>query len=387
MRAVFTIALKDLRQRMRDRSAVVLSFVAPLAIATLMSFAFRGTETFHATIGLVDLDRGTIAGAFDELLARPELTSVITVRRFATEAEARQAVDDRRVAAAWVLPADLTASVTTGATADVRTLTDVNAAIAGEVATSVAQGFASRINAQGLAIATALSNGSSTSPAELQSLLGTLPESEQLVEQAAGTRELKGINYYGPGMAIFFGFFTIGFTARSYFSDRREGMLDRVAAAPVHPFAVVVGKALSAFVLTLTSLIVMGVVTTVALGADWGPRPAALAVCVAMALSVTALATLVIAAARTERQSEGFSSLLVFGLALLGGNFVFMSAAPTLVRKLALITPNGWALRAFMDMSTGAGGGAAVVPIIAILLVTLGATGLALVLRQWRPAT
>jgi len=33
MSAVLAIALKDLRQRLRDRSALVLGFVAPLAVA------------------------------------------------------------------------------------------------------------------------------------------------------------------------------------------------------------------------------------------------------------------------------------------------------------------------------------------------------------------
>jgi ABC-2 type transport system permease protein len=78
--------------------------------------------------------------------------------------------------------------------------------------------------------------------------------------------------------------------------------------------------------------------------------------------------------------------MIVFGLAILGGNFVFLSSAPKLVRTLALATPNGWALRAFMDMSTGAGAGSAVQPVLAILLVTLVAGGAALVVRQRRTA-
>ena len=50
MRAVLVIATKELRQRLRDRSALVLGFVAPIAIATLMSIAFRSTDDFSFTI-------------------------------------------------------------------------------------------------------------------------------------------------------------------------------------------------------------------------------------------------------------------------------------------------------------------------------------------------
>ena len=58
----------------------------------------------------------------------------------------------------------------------------------------------------------------------------------------------------------------------------------------------------------------------------------------------------------------------MFVLALLGGNFVFISAEPPLMRGLAVLTPNGWALRAFTDLSTTGGRlGAVVVPVLAIL--------------------
>lgn len=63
LRAALLIAGKDLRQRIRDRSALVLGFVAPLGIAALMSFAFSGAESFHATLAVADEDGGEVATA------------------------------------------------------------------------------------------------------------------------------------------------------------------------------------------------------------------------------------------------------------------------------------------------------------------------------------
>ncbi|MEV1063616.1 hypothetical protein [Streptomyces sp. NPDC050263] len=40
MRTVLSIAAKDLRQRLRDRSAWVIVFLAPVLIAGLMALAF-----------------------------------------------------------------------------------------------------------------------------------------------------------------------------------------------------------------------------------------------------------------------------------------------------------------------------------------------------------
>jgi ABC-2 type transport system permease protein len=86
-------------------------------------------------------------------------------------------------------------------------------------------------------------------------------------------------------------------------------------------------------------------------------------------MAVVCLTALVMGVAHTQRQAEGVASMLVFGLALLGGNFLFVSAAPSIMRRLALLTPNGWAMRAFMDLSTTGGGfGAIATPVTAILV-------------------
>jgi ABC-2 type transport system permease protein len=139
---------------------------------------------------------------------------------------------------------------------------------------------------------------------------------------------------------------------------------------------------LSVFLYGLLSLATVAVVTTLLFGADWGPPPAAAALCVAMVLAVVCLTAFVIAVSRTERQAEGFASLLVFGLALLGGNFIFVSVSPSLIRRLALLTPNGWALRGFTDLATGASAHAVVQPIVAILAFSLVIGGVAAVFSR-----
>ena len=63
------IAGKDLRLRFRDRSVLMLGFAAPLMIATLMSFAFKGTDSFHVTVVVVDVAVRCARRAGSRLLA------------------------------------------------------------------------------------------------------------------------------------------------------------------------------------------------------------------------------------------------------------------------------------------------------------------------------
>ena len=380
LRAALTIAGKDLRQRLRDRSAIVLGFVAPLLIATVMNAAFGGAADFHATIAVADDDRGPLAAQVMATLRAPELADVVTVEVLGDGAAARRAVDDGDADAAVVVPAGFSAAATSDAAVSLDVLTSVDAELAGEVAGSLAAAFTSRLSAVRLAVAAALAAGAPGEAADQvahRTLAADPPE--VVVDRATGDRPLEGIAYYGPGMAMFFVLFAVGFTARSFFVERREGTLDRIAASPLRPAAVLAGKALSVFAYALASLLTVSLVAGAVFGASWGSPVGVVVLCVAMAVAVVALVGLVIGVARTERQAETVSSALTFTLALVGGNFVFLGNAPEALRRLAALTPNGLALRGFTDLATGAAVAEAVVgPVLGIAAFTVGAGAVAL---------
>ncbi|MEZ5177335.1 MAG: ABC transporter permease [Acidimicrobiales bacterium] len=353
MRPALLIAGKDLRLRFRDRSALVLGFVAPLAIATVMSFAFGGAADFHVTVVVVDRDGGDLAAALTSVLRSDDLQEILTVETADSVAEASRTIDDGDAQAGLVIPEGFTDAVAGPSPKGFEVLTSVDDASAGQVVRSIASSFTAQLDADRLSVATALAAGA---PADdLEALVAAATEERlpvALAEQDTGARPLTALSYYAPGMGIFFLFFAISFTARGWYAEAREGTLERMAAA-ASTGQILLGKAISVFAYGLASLGTMALVTSVVFGADWGgPLPAATLI-TAVVLSVVCLTAFVIVVARTERQAEGLSSMLVFGLALLGGNFVVISGAPVLLRRLALLTPNGWALRGFVDVSTG----------------------------------
>jgi ABC-2 type transport system permease protein len=354
VRVALVIAGKDLRQRIRDRSALVLGFVAPLAIAALMSFAFTGTESFHVDVAVVDGDHSELSAAFIEVLGSPGLSDVLTVQAFAEESAAATALDGGDVQAAIVIPFGFAAAATqaSGPLA-MEVLTSIDYTLAGQVARSVTEAFVAQVNADRLSVTTALAAGAPLD--QLGTLAAEAAELElpaATVQRPSGDRPLKPISYFAPGMGIFFVLFAVGFGARGWFLEQRAGTLERMAAA-ARPSQILLGKALSVFAYGIASLATIAVSTTLLFGADWGgPLPAA-ALIVAMVTAVVALTALVTLVARTERQAEGVASIVTFTLALLGGNFIFVSSAPPLLRRLSLLTPNGWALRGFVDLSTG----------------------------------
>ena len=383
LRTALLVAGKDLRQRLRDRSALVIAFVAPFVLATIIGLAFGGDSAFRATYAVADADRGPVAAGFtDGVLASPGLRDLVTVRRVDT-GEARALVDRGEADAAFLLPAGFSASVQQGGAATITVVESGENPIAGQVARSLAEAYAAELAATQLAVRTALdTSGQPPAQAEARRLGERATAARapvQLAQGQAGGRTIEAANSFGPSMAIYFLFFTVSFGARSILAERRQGTMQRLLASAASPGGVLAGKALAAFTLGTASMLVMWLATTVVFGADWGDPVAVVALTVSSVLSAIGITALVVTLARTDEQAEGYSSLVVFTLALLGGNFVYLAQLPELLQRVSLLTPNGWALRGFVDLVADGGGLSTVaVPVAVTLTVGLVTGGLAL---------
>lgn len=385
MRAVLLVAAKDVRQRFRDRSALVLGFAAPLLVSLLMATAFGGVDDLHADVAVVDEDGGEVAAALVEVLTGPELEELLTVE-VRTRPEAAASVDDRDLDAALVVPAGFTDAVVAGREARLEVLANVDSPLSAAVTRSIAESFLGQVRAARIAAVTAAAAGADQDPAELARLAAERAAAIGVEEGDLGGRQLSMLSYYAPAMAIFFMLYAVGFAARGWFVEVGAGTLDRMGAAPLRPGTVLAGKALAVAAYAGASLATTAIVTAVAFGAHWGPPAAVAAVLAAMVVAVVAITAFVIACSRTPEQADGLASMITFGLAILGGNFVFLGAAPEAMRRAALATPNGWALRAVTDLSTGSAASAAVVPVLAILAISLAVAGAAAVVARRREA-
>jgi ABC-2 type transport system permease protein len=389
VRVVLAIAAKDLRQRLRDRSAWVIVFLAPVLITALMALAFTNNEDFRADIGVVDLDRGTAATGLTQVLRSPELEGTVRTRSYGAESDARRAVDAGDVHVAIVVPAGFTEALNGGGSTPVRILDSVDYGLQAQLARAVTESYVAQVNADRLSVATAVAAGAPRADVpRLAARAAVLRLPEQVRAQGLPDDPLKVISYFGPSMGMFFVLFTVGFGARGYFVEQQQGTLDRIAAAPVGRGALLLGKSVSTFVYSLASLTTVTLVSWLVFDARWADPVGVAALSVALAVCVVTLTALVIALVRTEQQAQGLSSVLVFALVLLGGNFVFASGTTPTIRRLALFTPNGWALRGFTDLGTGVRGWDAVgAPLLGIAAFSAAVAVVTVLLLRLRRTT
>src|SRR5207249_4010142 len=134
MRIALVIAAKDLRQRLRDRSALVVGVAAPLMLAVIISAALGGTgfNSFHATYALYDGDHGPVARSFTAIFGTPQLRRAVRIRTVRSAAEAAS-LTKHDLAAAFVIPPGFSGSVTAGDRAAVRVIRSRADLIGGQV--------------------------------------------------------------------------------------------------------------------------------------------------------------------------------------------------------------------------------------------------------------
>ena len=309
MPAALDIAAKDLRQRLRDRSAMLIAIVAPFSLAVLFSVMLGGLdEGFHAQWGIVDLDGGEVALAFVEgPLAAMEAADVVSLTDLPDAAAAREAVEQGSVETAIVIPAGFSGMAASGAGGRIELISNPDATISAQVARSVLSGFTSQVDAVGLAVATALFEAGglpdAASTKTLARLAQEMPDPIILVDDAASGRTASTSTYYAAAMAILFVFLGAQFGVTSLLTEKRNGTLSRMVAAPLKPLSIVVGKSLVSMILAVVSMGVIIVGTGLLLGARWGDPMAVAVLVFAAALAATGIALLAVGFARTEDQA------------------------------------------------------------------------------------
>lgn len=396
LRGARIVAGLQLRRRLRDRSAVLQGIVAPIVLAVIITTAFGGDRSFSTEIGVVDLDGGALGAALVAGSTTPaddgsdESGSDVGLIALPTRATAELAIDERDIPAAIVIPRGFAASLTGDDATDsspaeplaIEVLVDPARQLSSDIAVAIATRLAADVESTRLASAAALT-------ADPQLALD--PGSDAIIADASETAlpvtlgasafgdGFDPITYFAPSMAILFAFLTLGAGARTVIVERREGTLARIRSTPISDRAVFTGVTASVVLIGLVSFVVIWLVTSLVFGADWGDPAGVLLVILATVLAVAGISTLVTGLARTESQADGITSVLAFGFVLIGGGFVSPGDLPDTVARVALLTPNRWALDAFAELGAGASGIPAVVTPVLVLtgigLIT-GAIGL-----------
>jgi ABC-2 type transport system permease protein len=378
VRIALVIAGRILRQRLRDRTALIFAILTPLGLALAFSVLIPSEfSSFHTRFVVVDGDAGPMAKVLvEDVLGGVVEAGVADVDTLPTEEAAAQTVRDGDASAAIIIPVGFSAAIQAGAPTEIRILGG-EYAISLEIARSVVSRFADDVGAIQLMVATTVATGGAPDQETIQHAQAAMADPSPISVATRATERLQAslATFYGAAMAIMFVFFATQYGALALLADRQGGTMARLLAAPIAPGAIIIGASLAGLVLGLVSMTVLAVATTILQGASWGPPPLVALLIGAAVIAAMGISMAVSSLARTANQAGGLNAIVAFSLAAIGGVFIPLSQAPEAMVRLSQITPHAWFLRGIDTLSGASPGVADIAPSLVVLLTMGAVTG------------
>ena len=423
------IALKDLRRTFRSLFAVGMMLGAPLLLTGLLHVAFgqlgRAPEPTAATapapltVVVADLEHGAPSAALGrgliETLRQPAAQSWLRVREVSSEAEVRAGTSSP-ASAGVIIPDGFSAAHTRDATAPALQLVAptsgdaaaqhalealvqqfLDSVTASRVATATADVVAEQagvplgperraalVREQAARLAQLRDPGTAASRAWLEvrrPLLSAAPPAE--ARASAAPPVLATVT---TGLLIFFMFFTAGHSAQSIPLEAQSGTLARLFTTSVSRGQILLGKFLSVFVIVAVQATLLLSLSAALLAISWGPLPALAVVVFGVVSGAGGFGVLLVALARSPRESSIIVSSVSAGAGMLGGLFTSAVQMPAAFELCGLLLPQGWAMRSFKLLLGGAG----VLELLAPAAISVGigaaclAAGVLLFRRRFR---
>jgi linearmycin/streptolysin S transport system permease protein len=405
-----SIAFKDLQILFKDRGALFQLFILPLLFILVFSGALsaigEGQAVTLPSLALVDLDGGLAA---QSLISKITADGSVSVQSYSA-AQAQSLLDENKVVGVLTIPAGFTAGVqqstqvtlvfTTGTNADpqqveaIRLVLESLAAdmtLESQIVASLKQMGDMQANAPAeyqvfdteRILAQAHTQFESAQARPLINVIQSVPQ--QPAEQAS-TSDLSQSAV--PGFAVLFVFLAAQTTAHSIYEEKKIGSFRRLVAAPMSKAELLIGKILPNFITGLVQIVVifafgslgLRLMGLTSLPIEKSPL-GAIIIAVLLALCSSAFGIAIAAIARTENQIGGLSTLLLWGMGLLGGSLVPLFILERFMGPIPMVVPHYWANRALDDLFIR---GLGMADIALDLVVLLGFTLLFFAIGLWR---
>ncbi|MFG1222311.1 ABC transporter permease [Xanthobacter autotrophicus DSM 597] len=362
---------------MRDRGALMMTFVLPPVLFILFAAVFAGTggETSVIKVAAAKATQAASADAFLKALGGTADVDLVTV----TPEEVRARVADGRADVGLVVRGDVAAATDKP---PLLLVTDPARNVAAALLSARIQrvftedlpGLAiRRVAAQ---IEVLVGPFSQTQTSRLEQSIARAPElvaggGADLLERQPLTRRRSepGVSYYAGAIAMLFLLFSAVQGAGSLVDERRSGVFDRIVMSRGGVLALVGGKLAFLILQGLALTAVLFAVAQAVYGVDVLENFWTFAtVAVAASASAAGIALPLAAVSRTRQQAQTLSTFAVLLLSAVGGSMVPRFLMPEWLQHAGVLTPTAWGIEAFQGALWRGEGMATLAPSLLILL-------------------
>ena len=327
---------KDLRIFFSDPRAVLMSVVAPIAIASFFGYIFGGgagnADTSRIPVLIADLDGSAFTR---EVVSRLEGDESLEVKP-ATPEQAREAVRKGKATVAFVIPKNFGNDA-------------VRAFLVGARKPELGMMFDPSHGVEMKMLQGILAGAVMQAAGKLMSGGGRELTMPFQVESEAVTSG-RGVAYNGyahsfGGMGIQFLLMVGVEVGVGLLLRRQQGVWKRMRAAPLSRGVLLGSRAASSAITSMGTLILLFAFARVVFGVRiQGSMAGFLGVCLAFSLMTAAFGLLIASVGKTPEATRGLAILATLLMVMLGGAWVPTFIFPKWLQALTVVIPTRWAM-------------------------------------------
>ena len=386
--AIIRTAFTGLR---RDRGALILSFILPVAFFSIFAIVFggqRGNRTPRISVAIVDEDHSATSQRLVEALKREGALNVLTrpeqkkgapVPADYTSAGAENAVKQGVAPAALIIPKGFGTNPVAFGSGSSRPVFQLLHDSSDPIAPQMIAGLLQKVvmSSMGDLMADAGAKefeaiAGGLTPQQRQTVDSRLAQIHRYAQQvdtapsassqgnAGGMvnvqeRDVVGekktnpmISFEAAGIGVMFLLFTASAAGGTLLDEAESGTLDRVLSSRVSMTSLLAGKMAYCTLLAFGELSVMFLWAWAVFHLDLFEHLSGFVVMgLSTAFAVASFGMVLASVAGTRAQQAGISTLLILTMSAIGGSMFPRFLMPEMMRKIGLVTFNAWAIDGF----------------------------------------
>ncbi len=361
MKHILAIAMKDIRETLRDKMTFFFLLLMPIVFTLMFGFAFGGGGSSEPAdpqlpVAFYDQDGSAISAGLKSLLELSGIVRVDAVTTGSTD-DLNGGVRDGKWAAVVAVPAGYGRSMESGQPLSLSVLYDP----------ANAESYAAQSAVQTVALRAASAGAAANAAAQAAGLPFSQgfakaidawrepPVAVQIANPAVVEAEASGpampFSHTAPGMMVQFALAGLISAAQVMVRERRTRCLSRLLTTRAARHEILLGHYTAIFLTIFGQFVLLVAFGQLVLGLDYLRQPlATLLVMVATALFVAAVGLLIGALAKTDDQAIIFSLVPMFVLSAFGGAWMPLEFTGGAFRAVGQLTPVALAMDGFKNI-------------------------------------
>ena len=412
---VLSIIRKDLITVLSDKKALAIILVMPIILMVILGFALKGifvddlamnkvnvaivkqyneeadNNSFRDSLksgllaqGMGNQETGQLTSAtedtdpekifFDDFLGSDEVSDIISYR-IETEEVAKELLSEGKVSVIVLLPEkyvyNMKVNLLTPFRNEVRInlLTDPDNSLDGQIVQSIMKSYSDSMSSiiigKNVLIESAMANNLGNGGfADMKTVVGDITDSLESVRLEVNDIALEGKNpvsstdYYAAAMLTMFILFAAGHGGRMLLEEKENTSYQRMMIAGTSKVSILASKFLTIFLIALLQIAVMMVFSRFVLKVIWGDWLSVILIGISAAFAVAGVGIAIASVtyrAGNYKMASIFESVIIQGMAMIGGSFIPLDILPSIFQKLSYLSLNGVALKAYQKTMMGYG--------------------------------